>query len=206
MYHSIGDNPVDPHSLHPDIFARQMEELSRRRVRVVGLLDALNEMRQWRKGLRIVITFDDAYSDFLTNAAPVLKEYGYPATVFAPTGLLGGNAAWDSYDKGKVLMTWSELAELQHMGFSVGGHTVSHARLTECSESELERELRDSLLQLKEHLDGSIPVLSYPGGYFGHRESLAARKAGYMAAVGVGSRVANYPWTNLYALRRRRWL
>lgn len=34
---------------------------------------------------RIVITFDDGYYDFYTNAMPILKEYNVPATLFVST-------------------------------------------------------------------------------------------------------------------------
>lgn len=34
---------------------------------------------------RIVITFDDGYYDFYTNATPILKEYNVPATLFIST-------------------------------------------------------------------------------------------------------------------------
>lgn len=206
MYHSIADNPKDPHSVHPDVFAAQMERLAASGIRVVEFESALLEMSAWDARTRVVISFDDAYSDFLVNALPVLLHHRFPAIVFAPTGLLGRTASWDTYDRTKTLMGWDELVEVRRLGFGIAGHTVSHARLTECSDSELERELCDSLCALREHLDHVVPVLSYPSGHFGSRECAAARRAGYEAAVGVSSRFANYPWTNPYALRRRKWL
>jgi peptidoglycan/xylan/chitin deacetylase (PgdA/CDA1 family) len=33
----------------------------------------------------VLITFDDAYCDFKTNAWPILKKFGLPATIFVPT-------------------------------------------------------------------------------------------------------------------------
>jgi len=64
--------------------------------------------------------------------------------------------------------------------------------------------LRGSLDELRKRLPEVVPLLSYPGGYFGKREMLAARAAGYAGAVGVASRLKNYFWTNPYHLRRRR--
>ena len=206
MYHSIADNPKDPHAVHPEVFAAQMEQLASSGMRVVELERALRELSAWDGKCRVVISFDDAYCDFLANAAPVLRHYSFPAIVFAPTGLLGGSAAWDSYDKSKPLMDWDELGEVRRLGFDLAGHSVSHARLTECSDAELEREMCDSLGSLQARFDQIVPALAYPGGHFGPRERAAARRAGYVAAVGVTSRLANYPWTDLYALRRRKWL
>ncbi len=204
MYHSIADNPNDPHAVHPGVFAAQMEALATARVSVIDLSTALAGLKAWRSVGAVVLTFDDAYKDFLVNAVPVLRRCGFPATVFAPTGLLGGISAWDSYDRSKPLMDWEELNEVQRLGFGIGSHTVSHPRLTQCDSQVVERELRLSLEELRSRLAKVVPVLAYPGGYYGRRETECVRDAGYVGAVGLASRLANYPWTNPYCLRRRR--
>jgi peptidoglycan/xylan/chitin deacetylase (PgdA/CDA1 family) len=205
MYHSIADNPRDPHALHPAIFESQMAELVRRDTSVVHLPEAIDQLASWGRGSGVALTFDDGYRDFLLNAAPVLSRYRLTATVFVPTGLLGGNAVWDSYDKSKRLLDWDELAEVQRLGFGVASHTISHPRLTECDDGALEYELRGSLDQLKERLGEPVPILSYPGGHFGRREMKATQRAEYIGAVGVASRFNNHFWTNRYHLRRQRW-
>lgn len=206
MYHSISDNPKDPHAIHPDLFASQMEKLSSEKVKVVSLLVAVNGLPALPEASRTVaLTFDDGYCDFLLNAAPILRTYGFPATLFISTGVVGGTAKWDSHDKSKKLMDWDELKEVDLNGFDIASHTVSHPRLTECDEQSLEYELRSSLEVLHERFDRAVPLLSYPGGFYGRREMVAAKETGYSAAVGVASRFRNYPWTNPFCLRRRRW-
>ena len=123
--------------------------------------------------------------DFLANALPILEKFEYPATLFVPTGKVGSNAAWDSYDREKKLMDWNEIREARRRGITIASHTVSHARLTECSESQLEHELVSSLGVLRERVGDIFPALSYPGGYHSRREEVAARRAGYVCAVGV---------------------
>jgi peptidoglycan/xylan/chitin deacetylase (PgdA/CDA1 family) len=120
MYHSVAENSRDPHAVHPEIFAQQMESLQQQGYRVVGLGAALAGLREWKLEYRTVaLTFDDSYEDFLAHAVPILRQHCFDATVFAPTGLLGGSAQWDSYDKTKRLMDWDEMREVERPGFQV---------------------------------------------------------------------------------------
>lgn len=41
------------------------------------------------------ITFDDGYADNATNALPILKRYGMPATFFVATSFLDGGRMWN---------------------------------------------------------------------------------------------------------------
>ena len=206
MYHSIADNPRDPHSVAPEEFSRQMLELAERRCSVISLAEAIHTLRSLRNIFdSVVITFDDAYENFLTDAAPILHRHGFPASIFVPTGLVGKTAVWDSYDQSKRLMDWDQLAEVSRQGFCVGSHTINHPRLTECTPTDLEFELKGSLETLCKRIPDVLPVISYPGGFFGRREMKAAKAAGYIGGVGVASRWKNYPWTNPFHIRRRRW-
>jgi len=126
MYHSIADNPHDPHAISVQRFRQQMATLAQGNYQVIALQDGLARI-QARQPLKrcIVLTFDDAYRDFLTQALPVLEQFKFPATLFVPTGCLGGTAIWDSYDQRKPLMTWQELAEAQARGITIASHTVT---------------------------------------------------------------------------------
>src|SRR5882724_11355732 len=81
MYHSIGDNSEDPHAISTSEFARQMDELGRHRDCVVDLPSAIHMLKRGQDLIsKIVLTFDDAYEDFLLNAAPILMQFKFPAT------------------------------------------------------------------------------------------------------------------------------
>lgn len=204
MFHSISRNPSDPHALAPDHFLQIIESLAG--FEVVSLEDGIQRLGASKQLRKVVaLTFDDAYEDFLVHALPILERHQYPATVFVPTGHLGGTAKWDSFDKTKRLMQWDDLVEIRKRNIAIASHSVNHMLLTECNECELEYELCASLNLLRERIGHVFPALSYPGGSYGTRECEAARKAGYICAVGVSSRWGNGPETDLYRLRRQIW-
>jgi peptidoglycan/xylan/chitin deacetylase (PgdA/CDA1 family) len=91
MYHRVTSLPADPWALavSPANFAEQMEALCR--VRRVVPLDSLDPAAPAARGDKplAVITFDDGYRDFATDAAPIMARYGCPATIFVTTGLVG---------------------------------------------------------------------------------------------------------------------
>jgi peptidoglycan/xylan/chitin deacetylase (PgdA/CDA1 family) len=92
-YHRV-DEPAARPWLYPFLlsatpagFDAQMAALVRRH-RPIGLSDLLAAQR----GIRplppraVLVTFDDAYRDFMDNAWPILVRHGIPATLFVPTG------------------------------------------------------------------------------------------------------------------------
>jgi len=203
MFHSISQNPHDPHAIPASEFKRQMDSL--KGAHVISLAEGLQRLRgdhplkdTW------VITFDDALLDFYTTALPILKEFGYPATMFVPTGLVGKSAVWDSYDKTKPLMSWEQLEECQQWGVTFGSHTVLHVCLTECAAETLTDELKTSLRALHDRLKRVDPALAYPGGLHDVRVRLAASAAGYVCALGASSRWGNGPESDFFQLRRTR--
>lgn len=58
-------------------------------VSMQALVDALAGRRELPPRA-VMVTFDDAYTDFAHTAWPVLKRYGIPVTLFVPTAYPGG--------------------------------------------------------------------------------------------------------------------
>jgi peptidoglycan/xylan/chitin deacetylase (PgdA/CDA1 family) len=77
-------------SATPDEFRRQMRHL-RRRYNLVSLADAIAAFtgRRPLPPRAVLVTFDDAYSDFLEYAWPILRELHVPVTLFVPTAFPG---------------------------------------------------------------------------------------------------------------------
>ncbi|MEX2156224.1 MAG: polysaccharide deacetylase family protein [Gemmatimonadales bacterium] len=92
-------------------FREQLEFLARR-YRVVPLLDIVAALAEGRRlpARCVALTFDDGYANNLSVAAPLLAEYGLPATIFLATDYIGrgGFFWWD--DLRARLWTRKELA------------------------------------------------------------------------------------------------
>lgn len=149
---------------------------------------------------QVVLTFDDGFVDFATQALPVLLEHKAPATVFLITGKLGQDVDMAGYGQGVRFMSEAEVRELRPRGISLGSHTVTHAQLTNVSDEELWRELAESKARLAELGEARLP-LAYPWGQCTGREAAAAKAAGYTCSLSVG-RMANLPRATLYRLGR----
>ena len=62
------------------------------------------------------LCFDDGYADVARNAVPVLERHGFRATVFLPTGVIDGTAAFTWYAPQPPLLTWDEVRGLDRGG------------------------------------------------------------------------------------------
>src|SRR3974390_230673 len=106
LYHNVAPSRSGPHpelTVTPKVFERQMEWLARTGhspLSAVGVIDCL-EQRGHLPDKPILITFDDGYADIATYALPILQSYGFSATVFVATRLLGLSLPWD----GRKVMT-----------------------------------------------------------------------------------------------------
>ena len=89
MYHNIGASTKSRINISISDFERQLRYL-KRNYTVISLLDAENIINNAKKLDRnyVVLTFDDGFLDFVTNAFPLLSKYSLPATVFLCGGLI----------------------------------------------------------------------------------------------------------------------
>jgi peptidoglycan/xylan/chitin deacetylase (PgdA/CDA1 family) len=106
MYHRVEDPDAHPERLPglvgatPGEFAEQVRFLSATR-RVVAMEDVVERQAGGRAlpARSVLLTFDDAYTDFAEHAWPVLRRAGLPAAVFVPTAFPGAGGPgfwWDS--------------------------------------------------------------------------------------------------------------
>ena len=207
MYHRIAsDGPPDlkPYRLDPKQFERHLAYLQR-----YGYSTAtVDEIYQINAGLVpplhgrwISLTFDDGYQDFADVAWPLLKRYGFKASVFLATDHVGGRAHWDSeYGEAAPLMSWGTIRRLQKEGVCFGSHSCTHRRLTSLSAADVAREAGVSREILAAELGIAPKGFCYPYTDFSPDVIDAVKAAGYSYAV--AGNVPRDLVRNPYALRR----
>ncbi len=201
-YHRFGNHCDSPLCVPEDIFERQMEYLKSHGFRSITpeQLVAFLEYRQPLPKKSVMITVDDGYSSFYNVAYPILKKYGFTATLFIYTKYVGVS---------QKALTWGQLRELKKEGFTIGSHTIMHSDLSKQGASESEKEyikrLRYEIGESKKIIDQKLSqdteIFAYPFGRANETAMLETQRAGYKLAVTV-KRGGNPFYNNPYGLQR----
>jgi peptidoglycan/xylan/chitin deacetylase (PgdA/CDA1 family) len=185
-YHRFANECSSPLCVRSSIFDDQMRYLKDNDFHVISP-EQLLAFLDYKEGLprkSVLITMDDGYRSTYEIAYPILKKYGFTATLFIYTDFVGVS---------RMAITWDQLKELKANGFSIGSHTISHSDLTARADGEtdagwmarIERELIGSKVILDKKLNQDTFVLAYPYGKYDKRSISTARKAGYKLAMSV---------------------
>jgi peptidoglycan/xylan/chitin deacetylase (PgdA/CDA1 family) len=206
MYHSVDDS-ASALSVSACNFRSQLAWLQKNGWRGLNTAEFLARQDGVEGSPKeVFISFDDGYESTLTVAAPLLASYGYPATVFVPTDLLGGRPSCFVRDRAVIraniaysgasaqeleramavcsesqLLSWEQLETLGEFGIDVGSHGAAHHFMTRLSERELQVELTRSRQALEDRLDIQVRTIAYPYGDWSPRVAAAARDAGFAA-------------------------
>ncbi|MBU1031721.1 polysaccharide deacetylase family protein [Patescibacteria group bacterium] len=200
MYHYIAGNPNPKDlarnwlSVPPDKFEAQMQYLSQNGYTPVSLdtLYGIYNNQASVPGKPIVLTFDDGYIDFYTNAFPILRRFNFHAVSFIPTGLIG---------KG-YYMNWDQIKEIAASGLvTFEGHTVNHSYLPSLSYAAMLKQLTDSKNIIESNTGYPVNFISYPNGSTNGTVQAAARQAGYVGGVGTWYGKAWGPSLNMPRIR-----
>jgi len=195
-YHSVGSRDHEM-NVAPGDFADQMDWL-RDHADVISLRQAVCGIPG------VAITFDDGYLDNLTNAAPILCKHEMPATVFVVSGRLGMVLEHDNGCEDARLLSEGELIKLHDAGFEIGGHTVTHRRLSSLDSTSKRDEILKCKRSLESILSEPVHAFAYPFGTYRDYDSETSamvQKAGYHYAVSnrYGPNLAT---ANRFTLRR----
>jgi len=189
IYHRFNDSRYPSTNISPQDFRAHLEFLSQQEFNVLTLGQVVDRLQNEQSLPQrcAVISVDDAYRSFLTDGWPLLKQHGYPATLFVSTDTVG---------EGDYL-SWQELRELQRDGVEIGNHSASHAYLLDRLAAEDESgwmtrvsgDLSRSQQAFESHLGSSPALFAYPYGEFSPALVALVESAGFVAAFGQQSGV-----------------
>ena len=164
--------------------------------------DAVSPWQQ-RPGKHVAITFDDGYEDNYVHAWPLLREFGFTATVFVITDCIGG---MNDFDAGlgvapARMLRPEQIREMHGHGLEIGSHSCSHPpSLIQLGEAHLRDELVRSRTELEELIQAPVTTFSYPHSRADRRTEAAVKDAGYhLALAGEGFSFSRYRMHRVYA-------
>ena len=167
-YHSI-DNSGSIISTTPERFRNQMQYLKESSFNIISLCEVVTCIHENRlfPPRSVAITFDDGFKNIYDVAYPVLKEFGFKATVFLVSGYCGKNNQWEGQPGGIPafdLMSWDEITKMADDGIDFGAHTVTHPDLLKLSVDNVTEEISNSKTMIQKHLQKDILLFAYPYG------------------------------------------
>ena len=195
MYHKVGTPP--PGSKLAKLwvsakkFRRQMAYLSDEGWHPIVFKDLY---AHWDKGVAlpskpILITFDDGYQNNFTEAYPILRDFGFRATLYVVVQTVGWDNRWHNPDSETriPMVSWAQLKELQKAGWEIGSHTMNHPNLARTELKEVRREVEKSRAVITEFMDETPLSFAYPYGAGEEVPAIVAavKEAGYRTAVTV---------------------
>lgn len=227
MYHDIGDEePDNGMVITPELFEEQLAALRNAGYESVSFA----ELEEYVNGTGtlpercVVITFDDGYLSNYEYAYPILRKYGFKATVFAVGVTSGAETYKDTGAAIRPHFDWAQAKEMYDSGYvDIQSHTFdmhrvegldaeyrdgaskldgeSDAEFAEIFKADLEKSRSD----IESAVGNDVFALSFPKGIHSVLTDVCAREAGFDVTVtteeGVNDVVRGLP-QSLRGLKR----
>ena len=183
VYHHIANDTPAITSVSPAMFSQQLDYLAEQGFSVWPLTQLVTAIQRSNPipDKVVAISFDDAYESVYSQAFPLLKQHGYPFTIFVTT---------DSVDKQyNKQLNWSQLKEMSQHGATIANHTVNHPHMLRRLEGETDEQWQQRMQQeiigaqqrIQQKIGSNHKLFAYPYGE--HNEALKkiVKDLGYIA-------------------------
>jgi peptidoglycan/xylan/chitin deacetylase (PgdA/CDA1 family) len=204
MYHEIADKSEirSPLAVTPAAFADQLSylhDLGWKVISAAALSAILTDGDAILPEKTVVLSFDDGYENFYSQAMPQLSKHGFTATLFMTSGWV--KEARPHGPGIPQMLSWGQLSDLASGGIEIGAHTITHPELDQLTGKRLHNELFDSKRQLEDRLGMEVLGLAYPFGYSSSAVRQIAHKVGYTYGYAVSNRTVT-PEVDQFAVPR----
>lgn len=178
MYHKVGDDKDNDAVIREDLFREQMKFLKDNGYNPLTMEQlyeyVVNGAAVPEKP--VVLTFDDGYADTYSIVYPIMKEYGFPATVFINPGDIG------------TRLTWDQVREMHKNGITISNHGFQHIEMGQLSEvKQIENITKAQEALAKEVGIKDNPWFCYPYGDKNEFTDSASKKAGIKMGMAMKS-------------------
>ncbi len=179
LYHDIASFDQDDYMISPSSFAAQMEWLYANGYKTL-FLNEVGESLKSDDRRTVIITFDDGNTSFMDYAFPLLKAYGFKATM----NIIG--QAVDLHlllDDEKPVVSWDECRYLIRSGLvdlgchSFALHTPGGVRAV--SYDALEKDLIYFQEKFSKEIGRPCSIIAWPYGIYDETCAAIAKKAGF---------------------------
>jgi peptidoglycan/xylan/chitin deacetylase (PgdA/CDA1 family) len=191
LYHSVADDPpgwIAPFTVGVRKFREQMAKVRDSGREPITAKQAIDALRAEPGAAplperAVLITFDDGFADFITNALPILHGHALPAALFLTTGTL--RPGTQTLLPPAKMMDRRDVLEAARAGVEIGAHTHTHPQLDTVSPAAVREELTVGKGILEDVLGARVDLLAYPHGYSSAAVRRTARQLGYRGAFAV---------------------
>lgn len=163
-------------SVIPPVFEEQVKTLKEAGYTFITpsrLADIFDDKQRLPKK-PLILSFDDGYRDFYTDAFPILKKYKIKSVVYLVPAFL---------DKPNN-MTSVQVKDLIDSGLvEIGAHTISHVHLKGLDEKRVKEEIVRGKTMLEEAFNIRIVSFAYPYGEFDLKTIQVVKEAGFTTAA-----------------------
>jgi poly-beta-1,6-N-acetyl-D-glucosamine N-deacetylase len=194
IYHHVSDSTPRSTSLTPEELRIQMEYLRDNQFEVWPLdrlLTALHNKEPLPEKTA-ALTFDDAYISIYDTGWPLVKEFGFPMTLFVSTDPIDNNQ--------RGYISWDQIREMADEGVIIANHMVYHPHMVdakpgESNEQRLQR-LREELLYAQERIRAETgqdhKIIAYPYGEYDDDITAMIEELGFVALAQNSGAVGYY--------------
>jgi len=207
FYHRVADDRANAWTCSRDVFAQQMQWISRH-ADVVDLAEAQRRMREGNDRLAVSVTFDDGYAENDDFALPLLVWMRIPCTYFVTLKYAATGEPFPhdmEHNRPLPTNTLDSLRRWSDAGIEIGAHTRTHADLgLTTDEATLYDEMVTASRELGDAVGRPIRYFAFP---FGQRTNLSprafqlAREAGF-AGVCSAYGAYNFPGDDAFHIQR----
>lgn len=182
MYHYIRTNPVASDtegynlSVTPNDFATQMQYLIAHGYQSISISELTTILKEKLipSSPVVVLTFDDGYEDFYTQAFPILEKYHLKAESYVISGFVGQ----------PNFMNWDMIRKVASSGLiTIGDHTVNHLDLTTLDKENIDWELQASKQKIEHEIGKTVTDFCYPAGRYNDLVIQEVKTSGYTNAT-----------------------